>query len=608
MKIIKSLFWGLVVLFITGFPVSFAYHFPKFTIIPLLVVVVLYGYSWKYYSDIDDRILKWGMVCIGLMLSETALILMVGMNFEVANKPLSWGIFSGTILLCGIGLLIIWKNLPVLHRGFLWERIIANLGGVLNKLFDFVGILLLSAIVLSIPTFLPLVFAFPTLLAIVLYILSWQHYPDDIWVKAWNWGAISLGLLFVEGSGYILYNIFSMPFDIGSIIFGFFLVLVFGAGLKILWSNLPVLHHFFRILFEKIKPGPNQEKVLEQLKQHQNLSSSEDIKAFEKAFEALDIKKLNDEDLNRYHHLYGICAFRCSDHEVAKERFKKGLQDCPDSAAITFSLAQEYIFLNQPDKAFPLFDKCVYPNVPSSFILTMSRYAYLHGEHDRGIDYLIPIFNHYDELKILDDTFVKMRELPFFEETWGHLAAHCTLYEGSSYIDLLYDMTEHTMEVCHDYDFDLLKLEMMAAVTKNYDELIEPIKQIRDSRKNDGLSTGYEDLKIAIFESFKLKSFDEACERIGRVTLTDNGFPWLKDIRTLAFAEAAYRFDNEDECIWQTRAFLVQQSMLFEPNIALDFGLLGYQEKIKDLAEIPKFPSWDSAEELLKSIKTALWG
>ncbi len=116
------MFWGVVVLFITGFPISFAYHFPKFAIIPLLLAVMLFGYSWKYYSDINDRIMAWCMVCMGLIFSETALILMLGINFEVANKPLSLGILLGTIVLFGIGLLILWKGLPSLRKVFLWKQ------------------------------------------------------------------------------------------------------------------------------------------------------------------------------------------------------------------------------------------------------------------------------------------------------------------------------------------------------------------------------------------------------------------------------------------------------------------------------------------------------
>ncbi len=424
----------------------------------------------------------------------------------------------------------------------------------------------------------------------MLFILSWSEYPDGLKDKVWLWGSVTIGLLFVEGSSYVFYYLLPLSFDIGFVLIAIFLVLVFGAGLKILWSSLPVLHSLPGTLLKIVTTAPDQNKVLELLNQHQNLVSYKDIKAFEKAFEDLDLKKLNTDNLTKYSYLYGLCAFQYKDHELAKERFETALQDCPDNIQIMFSLAQECIFLDQPDKAFALFDRLVFPDISGRYILAMSRYAYLYGEHDRGIQYLMPLIHLYNELKILDGTFLKIRGLPFFDQTWSYFAAHCVLSKGVFDIELLSDMTMETMSICQDYDFDFLYMEMLAVIEKRYVELIKPLKKIRDKRKDKGLFTGYEDLRIAVFESFKQDSFDGACKCIDSVTLTDDDFPWLKDVCTLALAQAADRFDEEASWIRLMKAFFVQQPMMFEPDIALTFGLLEYQESIKHLVEKPFRP------------------
>lgn len=55
----------------------------------------------------------------------------------------------------------------------------------------------------------------------------------------------------------------------------------------------------------------------------------------------------------------------------------------------------------------------------------------------------------------------------------------------------------------------------------------------------------------------------------------------MADIRTLAKAEIAHRFSNPDIERKRVDEFMARQSMLFEPDIALNFHLLRYQELLK---------------------------
>lgn len=298
----------------------------------------------------------------------------------------------------------------------------------------------------------------------------------------------------------------------------------------------------------------------------------------------LKIKKdpLNEKEIESWHHLYGICAFQRGEHELAAERFKEGLKACPESSQIKFSLAQEYIFLGQPEKAFPLFDDCLFPAVSREFTLAMSRYAYLFSEYERGIKYLNRFFEIYKEVKILDDHFLYVRGLPFFGTVWSHLAAHCVLSDNE---ETLKSVTLDISNCCHDYDFDFLKIELEAILNNDFKNLIAPLHSRQDEIRKYNGPTSYNDLKIALFEAYSSKTLQESLDKINSVELSNNDFPWLEDIRTLAKAEAAHRFsdDSESELL---ASFLQNQSMLFEPDHAVSFGLLAYQEVIKPRVEI----------------------
>jgi len=74
---------------------------------------------------------------------------------------------------------------------------------------------------------------------------------------------------------------------------------------------------------------------------------------------------------------------------------------------------------------------------------------------------------------------------------------------------------------------------------------------------------------------------DDARRTLGAVTLASTDNPWLDDVRTLAFAEAAHRFGDAEEEQARIDAFLQRQPMLLQPDVALRFHLLRYQEHLK---------------------------
>jgi hypothetical protein len=88
-------------------------------------------------------------------------------------------------------------------------------------------------------------------------------------------------------------------------------------------------------------------------------------------------------------------------------------------------------------------------------------------------------------------------------------------------------------------------------------------------------------MKIAVIRGREAADDRAAENLLDDVSLTDRDFPWLQDIRTLAKAEIAHRFNQAEAEQQHTKTFLARQPMLFEPDIALNFNLLRYQEKLK---------------------------
>ncbi len=66
------------------------------------------------------------------------------------------------------------------------------------------------------------------------------------------------------------------------------------------------------------------------------------------------------------------------------------------------------------------------------------------------------------------------------------------------------------------------------------------------------------------------------------VKLTDEDFPWLDDMRLLAKCERAGKTGNHDLEADLRQQFFARQPMLFEPDNAINFNLLKYQENLKE--------------------------
>jgi len=298
-----------------------------------------------------------------------------------------------------------------------------------------------------------------------------------------------------------------------------------------------------------------------------------------------ELKKLNFPSLSlaeqeSWWHLYGIVAFQEGRHAEALSRFKEGYKRFPKSALIRFSLGQQYIRSHDIENGFALFEECGFPEIPREYALAQARYAYLWNRYDEGRQFISPFLKAYKKLKILDDLYLYVRGLLLFGEWWSYLAAFSVL---SGQWEELEDVTQYVIKKCHDYDFDTLQVELAAHRDDKPELLIPPLEKRLAGIPAGRFPTGSIRMNIAVAKARAASTLGAAEEALDSVELAEHDFPWLKDICTLAKSQAAHRFNQPALEHEHVAAFLVRQPMLFEPNIALDFHLLRYQEQLKPL-------------------------
>jgi tetratricopeptide (TPR) repeat protein len=325
---------------------------------------------------------------------------------------------------------------------------------------------------------------------------------------------------------------------------------------------------------KKDKPAPATANRVEDLAD--SLARAGRSNELEAELEKLDRSALFVAEQQSWWHLYGITAFQRGRDDEALQRFQHGYELFPKSSKIRFSLGQQYERAGDIEKAFGLFAKGRFPELPREFALAQARYAYLWDRYESGREFIRPFFDAYKELRILDDHFLYVRGVPFFGTAWSYLAAFSLL---SGDWDELEEVTKFAVKHCSDYDFEELQLELKAHREGKPELLIAPMR--KRIQAHSQLPIGYFLMNIAVANARLARSAKDAAAALDEVQLAENDHRWLEDVRTLAKAEVAHRFGQSEMESKHVAAFLQRQPMLFEPDIALNFYLLQYQESLK---------------------------
>ena len=326
---------------------------------------------------------------------------------------------------------------------------------------------------------------------------------------------------------------------------------------------------------KKSAPGPRENRI-DALANR--LQKEGRIDQLENELLTYDPATLAGVEKESWHHSYGIVSFQAENNPQALERFQEGLRQCPDSAVLSFSLGQEYEFQGEIQTMLEYFDRAKFPRITGTYTLAKARYAYLWNHNLKGLEYVQPLMDTYLRLKILDDTFLYIRRMPFFEQAWAYMAAFHYLLGDMAGIKTLTDRAERA---CSDFDFPRLRLKLNAIETGDYFPLMERLKEdIAEAAQNEWPS-GYLNLQLRVLESQSEADPAAAVRLLDSVEFKENDFRWLEDMRILARCELANRVEDEAREAELRAAFFKRQPMLFEPDNAINFNLLTYQEKLK---------------------------
>jgi tetratricopeptide (TPR) repeat protein len=298
----------------------------------------------------------------------------------------------------------------------------------------------------------------------------------------------------------------------------------------------------------------------------------------EEELRRLDYSTLSPVEQESWWHLYGITAFQDRHDGEALRRFQEAYEKFPNSAPIRFSLGQQYVRTGDAERGFRLFRTCVFPQVSREFALAQARYAYLFDRYPDGMVFIQPFFDAYKKLRVLDTTFLWIRGLPFFETAWAYLATFSIL---SGELSVLEATTRWAAENCRDFNSNHLQALLKSCRYDNHEDLLKSREKHLSRRPAANFPTGYTHMGIAVIHVRSADSLQAAQAILKGVTLSAQDFPWLGDVRTLAMAQAAERFGDRELAREQVGEFLKRQPMLFEPNIAVEFGFLRYQESLK---------------------------
>ncbi|HET9848889.1 MAG TPA: hypothetical protein VFR68_10090, partial [Candidatus Dormibacteraeota bacterium] len=187
------------------------------------------------------------------------------------------------------------------------------------------------------------------------------------------------------------------------------------------------------------------------------------------ALDQLNRTSLERPDLETWYHVRGIAEYRSNQHARAREIFQEGVEQFPNSGWLNFGLGQEYEFQGRADDMAACFRRVRLADVGGPAILTIARYHYLWDQFGFGQQAIQPIFDAYYALKIVDDTFLYIRRLPVFSESYGYRATFARL---SGQIDVARsELARAAMELT-DYAFESHQLDLEATATGDWQPVL----------------------------------------------------------------------------------------------------------------------------------------
>ncbi len=296
------------------------------------------------------------------------------------------------------------------------------------------------------------------------------------------------------------------------------------------------------------------------------------------ALDRLKTEKLTRDEREMWWHSRGLVEFQSQNRDAALQYFEEGARRFPESVPLLFSLGQEYEAKGKIDEARDCWDGIKLAEAHGSMMLAIARYLYLWGYHGEAQVTIQPLFDRYYALGNVDDHFLYVNGLPFFDESFGYRASFALL---TGRPEIASKELSRVREELPAYDTSALRLYLDAARTGEWSPVLERLREYLATEDSEKYPTGYQRMQQAVIKARQSSSLEEAMALLDDVVLSKRDFAWLEQIRDVTRAEAAHRFgEDAEEDRWLHRLF-EKQPLLFEPHHAFRFDLLTYQELLK---------------------------
>lgn len=335
---------------------------------------------------------------------------------------------------------------------------------------------------------------------------------------------------------------------------------------------------FFSKLFgsEKQNTVPKKTEIEKILDKYANAG---DFNSIIRELDTLDLDTLPASQQEDWFFYRGVSEMRLNNRDKALEIFIKGFEKIPTSQRIAFSIGQEYEQKGDQVNATHYFTKVKYSHQTAEFYNRIMQYFYLWGKYGEGVKMIQSILDTIYELGIIDDTFLHIRELPFFSQIYPVKLVFSYLENGS--IDQ--DEFNKYKDKFGAKEVEQIENLMKALVEKEYEPILASKQVILDKVRKDKFPSTFQKIQIALFQNKTEDNLDNGLKRIDEITIGDNDFPWLNDVKTLGKAEIAGRLGDKQKESELLDKYFDAQLLMFEPFISFDFGFVDYQETIKSL-------------------------
>jgi tetratricopeptide (TPR) repeat protein len=308
-----------------------------------------------------------------------------------------------------------------------------------------------------------------------------------------------------------------------------------------------------------------------------------DMAEAERLLSEFDPGELSESERHTWYQTRAIVAFRKGDRGEALVRYQEAVARFPRSGELRFGLGQELEFQGQFDRALAEWAPVRFPATPPRWNLVIARYCYLWGRPTDGFVFLNAVLEAIVDGRLVDDHLLITSGFPSFGELWRYVVALSWQVGPEQLRHDAETLRQNASELRNGprepHDVSDLQAEMEALLTGEVAQLVARHEATVASAQ-PGFPVGIHRIAATVLRS-RTQAYAEAREALAAVPLGPGDFPWLGDVRMLALAENAARHGCEGEEQERLAAFRARQPLLFEPDHAVRFGFLPYQERLR---------------------------